>query len=121
MRKPKTKDQTEWEIKKQVRKILEDTGWIYWMPNAGMYGRSGVSDFLCIKQPKLFMAIETKYKDVATQLQLKFLTDIHEAGHFAFLIDETNIKELHDVLEYGIYLNPSFMKWQEQLDKQLTI
>ena len=120
MRKPKYKDETEWFIKKQVREILVDTGWKFWMPSAGMFGRSGVSDFLAIKQPKLFMAIETKYKDVATALQFKFLTDVHEAGHYAFLVDETNVDELQEFLAGE--LNPyqaettlnNLMKWQSQ-------
>ena len=118
MRKPKTKDESEGWIKKQVREILVDTEWKFWMPNAGTFGRSGVSDFLAIKQPKLFMAIETKYKDVVTTLQFKFLTDVHESGHYAFLVDETNVEELRDVLTSDIP-NPmlrevSLLKWQNQ-------
>jgi hypothetical protein len=119
VRKPTPRDQTEWWVKKQVKKILEDTGWYFWMPSASTFGRSGVSDFLAIKQPKLFMAIETKYDDVVTMLQLEFLTSVHEAGHYAFLVDETNIDDLRDVLTSAIP-NPmlceaSLLKWQTQI------
>jgi hypothetical protein len=98
MRKPKPSNQTEHYIKQQVRGILTDTGWKFWMPSAGAFGRSGVSDFLAVKWPKQFMAIETKYDDAPTALQLVFLTMIHEAGHYAFLVDETNIDRLREVL-----------------------
>ena len=120
MRKPATNDQTEWFIKQQVRQILTSTGWKFWMPNAGMFGRSGVSDFLAMKQPGLFMAIETKYDDTVTTLQFKFLTDMHEAGHRAFLVDETNVDELRELLageldpyHAGLVLE-KLMKWQTQ-------
>ena len=90
------------------------------MPSADIFGRNGVSDFLAVKQPKLFMAIETKYRDVPTALQLKFLTDIHEAGHYAFLVDETNIDELRDILtDVTLMLGcESVMKWREQLPEK---
>ena len=115
MRKPKTKDRTEWWVKQQVKQILKDTGWTFWMPSADVFGRGGVSDFLAIKRPGLFMAIETKYDDVPTPLQLKFLTDVYEAGHFAFLVDETNIDELHNFLMCGNRIvNVNLMKWQNQ-------
>lgn len=118
MRKPKPTGHTEYHIKQQVKRILTDAGWTYWMPSADIFGRNGVSDFLAIKQPKLFMAIETKYRDVVTLLQFKFLTDVHEAGHYAFLVDETNIETLRDVLTSDIP-NPmlcegSLLKWREQ-------
>jgi hypothetical protein len=118
MRKPFDSDQTEAWVKKQVRKILEATEWKFWMPNAGVFGRTGVSDFLAIKQPRLFMAIETKYDDVVTALQFEFLSDVHEAGHYAFLVDETNIELLRDVLTsdipYPMLCEASLLKWQDQ-------
>ena len=119
MRKPKSKDESEEWVKKQVKLILKDTGWNFWMPNVGVYGRSGVSDFLAIKRPKLFMAIETKYEDVVTTLQFKFLADVYEAGHFAFLVDETNIETLRAALTDGV-LPPlprvfgALLKWKGQ-------
>lgn len=118
MRKPTTNEQTEHHVKHQVKKILTDTGWNWWMPNAGAFGRSGVSDFLAVKQPKLFMAIETKYDDMVTPLQFKFLKGIHDAGHYAFLVDETNINELRALLKNewitNTGLHKSLMKWKDQ-------
>ena len=116
MRMPKGKEQTEWWVKRQVREILDITGWTAWMPTAGIFGANGVSDFLCIKKPKLFMAIETKYDNVVTAQQFKFLASVHSAGHYAFLVDETNVGELLDVLnnlDVGASVD-SFMKWREQ-------
>jgi hypothetical protein len=94
------------------------------MPSADIYGRNGVSDFLAIKRPKLFMAIETKYDDVVTTLQHKFLTDVHEAGHYAFVVDETNVDDLRKQLEqpdlFGDeHVCESLMKWQETLTSNM--
>jgi len=115
MRKPMGNDQTEWWVKKEVKKILVATGWSFWMPASDVFGRNGISDFLCVKKPKLFMAIETKYDDVVTTPQFVFLTAIHDAGHYAFVVDELNIGELQELLtnlsSNAIY---RFMKWQNQ-------
>jgi hypothetical protein len=125
MRKPKDNTKSERYIKGLVREILIDTGWKFWMPSAGMFGRSGVSDFLAVKRPRLFMAIETKYDDVVTPAQFKFLTDIHEAGHYAFLVDETNVDELRALLGTGSLRGPietlvnTLMKWRHQLATKL--
>jgi hypothetical protein len=114
-RKPTTNNQTEWWVKEQVKKILEDTGWKFWMPAAGAFGRSGVSDFLAIKQPRLFMAIETKYDDEVTVLQFEFLNTIHAAGHCAFLVDETNIDDLkYQLSGEGVFVRESLLKWKNQ-------
>jgi len=123
MRKPTSNDQTEWWIKREVKKILATTEWSFWMPAADIYGRNGISDFICVKKHKLFMVIETKYDDVVTTSQFVFLTAIHDAGHYAFLVDETNIDELQvmltklEVISHGVLQTPSldkFMKWQTQ-------
>jgi hypothetical protein len=119
MRKPKPNIKSEWFIKQQVKEVLTDTGWKFWMPNAGAFGRGGVSDFLAVKQPKLFMAIETKYDDMVTRLQFNFLADVHEAGHYAFLVDETNVEIFRKVLTSDLFdldRHPDsslLMKWLE--------
>lgn len=113
MRMPKTKDHTEWWVKKQIKEILDIAGWTVWMPTAGIFGASGVTDFLCIKKPKLFMAIEAKYDNVVTAQQFNFLTSVHEAGHYALLVDETNVGKLLGFLNNYHPIEP-FMKWQSQ-------
>lgn len=126
MRKPKSGDESEEAIKKQVKLILKDTGWKFWMPNAGAFGRSGVSDFLAVKRAAtptagLFMAIETKYEDVPTPLQLAFLKMIHEAGHYAFVVDETNVEILRTVLMFDFKKpdrDPRLTKWLKSLTPQ---
>jgi len=117
MRKPTGNDQTEWWVKKEVKKILTATGWSFWMPSADVYGRNGISDFICVKKPKLFMVIETKYDDTVTTQQFVFLTAIHDAGHYAFLVDETNIDELQKLLSNLYDSHPSyhsFLRWKSQ-------
>lgn len=141
MRKPKPKDETEWWVKAQVKQILKDTGWKSWMPSPGMFGRSGVSDFLAVKLPRMFMAVETKYDDMPTPLQHEFLEMIHAAGHYAFIVDETNIEKFRTVLTHEhmrqedmrggeLYHFESLMRWRDpyeyrdilarKLDKQRT-
>jgi len=121
MRKPKGNEGTEWWIKKEVKKILEATEWDSWMPAANVFGRNGISDFLCVKKPRLFVAIETKYRDVVTAQQFEFLTTVHAAGHYALLVDETNIDRLHKLLtnieDDNVDIVPMiepFLKWRNQ-------
>ncbi len=116
MRKPKPNNESEEWVKKQVKLILKDTGWKFWMPSANAFGRNGVSDFLAVKNYQLFMAIETKYKDIPTQLQLEFLKMIYDAGHYAFLVDETNIDTLRIVLSdrsHAAKYFASLLKWRD--------
>jgi len=121
MRRPKGNEATEWWIKKEVKKILEAAKWDSWMPAASVYGTNGISDFLCIKKPRLLVAIETKYDDVVTAQQFKFLTAIHNAGHYALVVDETDIGGLHKLLtsieDDSVDLIPMmqpFLKWMNQ-------
>jgi len=117
MRKPKGNDQTEWWVKNEVKKILDTTEWKYWMPSADVYGRNGISDFLCVKKPKLFMVIETKYDNTVTAQQYEFLLEIHKHGHYAFLVDETNLDVLRAFLNAptGTMVDiTSLIKWQNQ-------
>ena len=119
MRKPQGNERTEWWIKKQVSGILDATGWTHWMPSANAFGRNGISDFLCVKKPRLFLAIETKYDDMVTAQQFKFLADVHNAGHFAFLVDETNIGDLRGLLsrlsvDSYIPETSTFLRWKTQ-------
>jgi hypothetical protein len=129
MRRPKTNDESEWFIKKEIKQILTGTQWKSWMPNAGVFGRGGVSDFLAVKQPRLFMVVEAKFEDAPTQLQLDFLKMIHDAGHYAFVVDETNLEEFRNVLirqhRYGYHNLKDFnnlVKWQNQnlIDIQIS-
>jgi hypothetical protein len=127
MRAPKSSSHTEYHIKQQVREILTDTGWKFWMPNAGAFGRGGVSDFLAVKRPSLFMAIETKYNDVITALQHNFLADVLEAEHYAFLVDETNVDVLREVLQActgHLSWHPKYYllnKWRNQVAEKLDV
>ena len=118
MRRPRHKTETERWIKDQVKEILEDDGWFVWMPAANVFGRNGASDFLAVKQPARFMAVETKYKDVVTAMQFNFLKAVHDAGHYAFLVDETNLDDLRRQLEPKLFeqahVIETLLKWQAQ-------
>ena len=76
----------EGRVKKEVRKVLDELGIFYYMPVGGMYGRSGVSDFICCVNGQ-FVSIETKAgTNAPTKLQSKFISDVHAAGGCAFVI-----------------------------------
>jgi len=84
----------EAKVKKTCKKILDDLGAYYFMPQAGAFGRSGVPDIigcLCGK----FFAIECKAgKGETTALQDKEIKNIRDAGGIALVINEHNIEEI---------------------------
>jgi hypothetical protein len=68
------------------------------MPIGTGYGNSGVPDFLCCVNGK-FVAIEAKAgKGLATALQIKNLDQVHKAGGYACIINETNLDYLKNVI-----------------------
>jgi Holliday junction resolvase len=70
------------------------------MPQAGMYGKAGVPDYLCCHNGK-FIAIETKARgNKPTKLQEKQLNDITNAGGISLVLNEDNYEKLRTVLGY---------------------
>lgn len=97
MTKPKTYTK-EADVKAEVKRILKEMGFFFWMPAANGYGAQGVADFLAIKDG-VFFAIETKFgKGKATPNQLRFLLNIHQQGGRALLVNEESVDRLQDVL-----------------------
>lgn len=79
-------------VKKQVKKILDEHNYFWWMPAANGFGVSGISDFCAVKDG-MFMAIETKTTSnpEPTALQKAYLRSIASCAHFAFVINETQV------------------------------
>lgn len=84
----------EADVKKEVKRILNKLGIWYFMPVPTGYGVQGIPDFICAAEG-VFIAIETKYgSNKPTKWQQIRLTEIADAGGFAWVIDETNIGDL---------------------------
>jgi len=88
----------EGKVKEKVKKVLKELNTYYVMPATGGYGASGAPDFIVCHEGK-FYGIECKAKgNVPTALQLKHMSDISVAGGKAFVVNETNINQLKDLL-----------------------
>jgi pantoate kinase len=88
----------EAKVKAKIRAILKEHNVYYAMPIGTGYGNSGVPDFLCCVNGK-FVAIEAKAgKGLATALQIKNLDQVHKAGGYACIINETNLDYLKNVI-----------------------
>lgn len=89
----------EGKVKAKVKIVLKELGAYYAMPSTGGYGNSGVPDFLICKGGK-FYGIECKANGgKPTALQLSNLKKIEEAGGVAFVVDESNINQLKELLK----------------------
>lgn len=86
----------EANVKNAVKVLLKKHQWFWWMPAANGFGKSGVSDFIAVKNG-VILAIETKFgKNKPTVLQLKFLNDLVAQRGLGFVVDETNVDALGD-------------------------
>lgn len=88
----------ESKVKAAVKKILAAYGAWFCMPVGGMFGRSGVPDFL-VCHNGYFIAIETKAgKGKATALQNLEMEKIRASGGATYVINEQNLAELENIL-----------------------
>lgn len=79
----------EGRVKERVKKILHSLNAYYTMPQTGGYGASGVPDFLICFAGRFF-AVECKAgKKEPTDLQMRQLMNIIDAGGYVFLVNET--------------------------------
>ena len=89
----------EAKIKAKVKKILQDAGAYYSMPQTGGYGNSGTPDFLVCYRGEFF-GIECKANgNKPTALQLHHMSEIRKAGGRTFVVDETNVDTLRTEIE----------------------
>lgn len=87
------------DVKKRVKKLLEQHGWFWWAIGASMYGKGGTSDIHALKSG-VFLAIETKFgRNTITPLQRGFLESINAEGGFAFVVNEKNVEWLQTFLK----------------------
>ena len=89
----------EVEVKKRIRKILEESKTYFAMPIGTGYGNSGVPDFLVCHKGR-FIGIEAKANGgQATALQLMNLQKIRDAGGTSLIVNEHNLDELKELLD----------------------
>jgi Holliday junction resolvase len=90
----------EKKVKDAVRKLLVEFGIYYFMPAANGFGRAGIPDIICCFGGR-FIAIECKAgKGVTTALQDRELAAIRTAGGMTMVVNETNIQELREKLQW---------------------
>jgi hypothetical protein len=72
-------------------------------PMTGGYGNSGVPDVLCCYEGR-FIGIECKANGgKPTALQIHNLNMIKNAGGITFLINESNVDDLSDMIKRRVY------------------
>jgi Holliday junction resolvase len=87
-------------VKAAVRKLLVEFGIYYFAPAANGFGRAGIPDIICCFGGR-FIAIECKAgKGVTTALQERELAAIRTAGGMTMVVNETNIQELKEKLQW---------------------
>ena len=90
----------EKKVKTAVSKLLVEFGIYYFAPAANGFGRAGIPDIICCFGGR-FIAIECKAgKGTTTALQDRELAAIRTAGGMAIVVNETNIDELKEKLQW---------------------
>jgi Holliday junction resolvase len=88
----------ESKVKAKVVKLVKAYGIYYFFPATHGFGRSGVPDVVCCVNGK-FLAIECKAgTNKPTALQEKEINDIKKSGGHAYVINETNLSTLENIL-----------------------
>jgi hypothetical protein len=89
----------EGDVKKQIKKLLNQHGWFWWMPPANGFGRTGIADFNALRGG-VFLAIEAKFgTNKPTVMQVGFLESVTSESGMAFVVNEKNLDALAVWLE----------------------
>lgn len=71
----------------KLTKYLRDDGWLCWKNHGSIYFSAGTPDIMAMKDG-IFIAIELKVpKKKPTPVQLAWIADINDHGHYAFWAD----------------------------------
>jgi len=88
----------EAKVKKAVKQILIEQGVYFFMPAANGYGHAGIPDIICCIDGQ-FVGIECKAgKGKTTALQDREIEKINTSGGIAFVVSETNIGYVNEVI-----------------------
>ncbi len=89
----------EAKVKKKVVSVIKAHGAYYFFPVMNGYGRVGIPDIIVCHRG-YFVAIECKAgKNKPTELQLKEIEAIRQAGGVSLVINEDNIEDVAKALE----------------------
>ena len=93
-------DTPEKKVKQRVKKILDEMGIYHFSPYQAGMGRAGIPDIIgCYRG--LFVAIECKAgKGKTTALQEREINAIRTAKGLAFVINEENVNQLKELLQW---------------------
>ena len=90
----------EKKVKNAVVATLKQAGAYCFYPVAGGYGSAGIPDIVACYMGRFF-AIECKAgKGKTTALQDKNIAQIKDAGGFAIVVNEENLIEVQEILDY---------------------
>ena len=96
----------EAKVKQRVVAQLKQLGAYYFYPVGSAYGSSGIPDIVACYRGRFF-GIECKAgKNKPTDLQLKNLKEIADAGGVALVIDESNADRVRDYLSHAAWDAP---------------
>ena len=91
----------ERKVKDKVTALLRGFGAYYFFPPANGFGRSGIPDIIACYRG-LFLAIECKAGNgKTTALQERELNAIRTAKGLAFVINEENVDNLKELLQWN--------------------
>jgi hypothetical protein len=91
---PKRTFDTEKDVKAEVKKLLTDHGWFWWMPPGNGFGTTGVADFNALKAG-VFLAVEAKFgSNKPTKRQKAYLQSISAESGFGFAVNEKTVGDL---------------------------
>ena len=93
-------DTPEKKVKTQVKKQLDEMGIYHFSPYQAGMGRAGIPDIICCYRG-LFVAIECKAGNgKTTALQEREINAIRTAKGLAFVINEENVNQLKELLQW---------------------
>lgn len=90
----------EAKVKAAVKKLLDDMGIYHFSPVQNGMGRAGIPDIIGCYNGR-FLGIECKAgKGKTTALQDLELEKIRQAKGFAYVVNETNLQDLKELLQW---------------------
>lgn len=83
---------TEKDVKNEVKKLLTQHGWFWWMPPANGFGKGGIADINAIRSG-VFMAVETKFGTRKLRpTQAAYLETIAAHEGFGFVVSDRTVE-----------------------------
>jgi hypothetical protein len=89
----------EADVKRQVKKILDNAGWFWWMPAANAFGKAGTSDFLALRSG-VFLTVETKFgRNKPSAMQVAFLNSVNAENGMGFVVNDRTVETFREWMD----------------------